>query len=76
MITGRNGKELTRAGKLAHCANHAVSRLKVKYYEEYRQLYEEELKKAGISFSGSYTKLLMKENQRLREQLAQQQVSS
>jgi hypothetical protein len=73
-MRSRNGKELTRASMLGACANRAVSRLKRKYYEEYRQYYEEELNAAGITFNAENQKLLMRENIKLKELLKQQGV--
>lgn len=68
-MIGRNGKELTRAGKIAWCANRATSRLKKKYYAEYNKYYEEELAAAGIEFNRSKVHLLLQENFELKQQL-------
>jgi hypothetical protein len=69
MIKGRNGKELSRSGMLAWCANRALAKLKTKYYDEYREFYEAELASAGISFKFENQKLLWRENQKLRKKL-------
>lgn len=68
MLT-RNGKEMSRASKIGTCANRALSRLKTKYYEEYRLMYEEELASVGIKFSFQNQKLMERENLRLKKLL-------
>jgi hypothetical protein len=65
----RHGKEMSRASIIGNCANRALSKLKTKYYTEYRSLYEQELMSAGIKFSFENQKLMERENNRLKELL-------
>jgi hypothetical protein len=68
MLTKR-GKEMSRASMLSGCANRALSKLKSKYYAEFRSLYEQELASVGIEFSFENQKLMQRENSRLKELL-------
>jgi hypothetical protein len=65
----KRGKEMSRASMLSGCANRALSKLKSKYYEEFRSLYEQELASVGIEFSFENQKLMQRENSRLKELL-------